>query len=391
MSTFELFGVPVEIGLLIFTVTFGVTFILFTRFLNPKQKVIKSKRKIPLILIDDYEECNTAIIKFLSFQPSMIGMDCEWKPYFDNKDENKNKVSLIQLSHHKQCLLIRIQKIVNDKNGAIPMELIGLLSNPSIIKTGLNLTGDAKKLYEDYQLSLRGTVELTHLIKQKCSFFKSINCQKYNIQRLDQLSSLLLHVKMEKCKEITLSNWENPTLTDKQIQYAADDAIICYHLFIQCIYHRLYENVSMLQFDELDKDELLSFDIDSYLEDKEEDFFLQICYGIIDVKVIKLEQKIDRKKKLKQRLNGDSVGDDGKENNDQYASQQQRYMLKQERKQKYRERASRSKPLYENCRLLDMNGNLIANCSTKTLKVWLFISLLMIMKRYWLCLFDSGI
>ena len=368
MSTFSLFGVPVEVGLFIFTVSFGIVFIVISKLTQQESQSLKC-RNIPLLLIDDYQQCDSAIINFLSYKPLIIGMDCEWKPYFDNKDENKNKVSLIQLSHHKQCLLIRIQKIINDNNGGIPLQLIGLLSNPSIIKTGLNLTGDAKKLYEDYQLSLRGTVELTHLIKQKCKFYSSIDLNKHNIQRLNVLSSLLLHIEMDKCKEITLSNWENPKLTDKQIQYAADDAIISYFLFIQCIYHREYENVVQLKYDELGFNEpdqhLLSFDIDEYFKDKENDFCLKICYGIIDVKVIKLEQKINRKKNIKVLDNDDYKDVDG----NGYDTQQRRLRLKQERKQKYRERASRSKPLYENCRLLDLNGNLIANCSTKTLKV----------------------
>eukprot|EP01083_Nonionella_stella_P011589 32879_1 len=352
MLTSALFSIfTTELGILILTVSIGIVWIVIYNWRNLKRTGLKV-RNIPLVIVDDYTSCDKAIIEFLSFNPSIIGMDCEWKPYFDKKENNT--VSLIQLCHHKQCLLIRIQKIIHQNNGAIPVQLLELLRNPQILKTGLNLTGDAKKLYFDYQISVRGCVELQHLIQQKCCFHPSIHPSKHNICRLDVLSTLLLHAKMEKSKEITLSNWENDPLSDKQMRYAADDAIISYYIFMQCVYHRLLDNISMLP-----HDPLLCFDVAQYLADKTDAFFLNICEGIIDVKVIKLEQKIDRKRQCKA------------QNIKNKDSSSQRLLWKQERKQKYRERASRSKPLYENCRLLAMDGHLISSCSKKTLKWYL--------------------
>merc|ERR1712228_1060187 len=173
------------------------------------------------------------------------------------------------------------------------------------------------KLYKDYQISMRGTVELTHLIKEKCAFYKSIDCKTHNIHRLDQLCSLMLKIKMKKSKKITLSNWENPKLTKQQILYAADDAIISFFIFIQCIHHRFTTNISMIR--QTNALKMQSFDIDTNL--------LSICSGIIDVKIIKMEQKINRKQKMKQIK---SINP----NNSEITSQQKRILLKQKKKKK---------------------------------------------------------
>lgn len=82
-----------------------------------------------------------------------------------------------------------------------------------------------------------------------------------------------------------------------------------------------------------------------------------------------MEAKINRKRKREESKSGFiGTGDDS------YDREQERLRKKEERKKLYRERASRQKPLYENCRLLDLNGNLIANCSAKTIKVCCYVA-----------------
>ena len=132
---------------------------------------------------------------------------------------------------------------------------------------------------------------------------------------------------MEKTKELTLSDWEKETLTKKQTLYAADDAIISFHLFVTMLYHRSWDDVATIEYAPKDRN-ICGFDVDAFLKDKDRECVLQSCYGIIDVKNIKMEQKMERKRRNKN------------ENGTQ--AQQQRMRLKEERKQKYRERASRS-------------------------------------------------
>ena len=152
-----------------------------------------------------------------------------------------------------------------------------------------------------------------------------------------------------------------------QILYAADDAIMSFYVFCQCIYHRNVDHIDKVSINEFGEktnaSELISFDIDQFISNQDITA-LDICTGIIDVKVIKLEAKINRKRKREESKSGlNGMGDDS------YDREQERLRKKEERKKLYRERASRQKPLYENCRLLDLNGNLIANCSAKTIKV----------------------
>lgn len=127
------------------------------------------------------------------------------------------------------------------------------------------------------------------------------------------------------------------------------------------------DRVSIEEFgDKSNASDLISFDVDEFFSNQDSSA-LDICSGIIDVKLLKLEAKINRKRK---RLESgfDANGRNGT-GDSAYDREQERLRRKEERKKLYRERASRQKPLYENCRLLDLNGNLIANCSAKTIKV----------------------
>ena len=278
------------------------------------------------------------------------------------------------------------------------------------IKTGLNISGDAKKLYEDYGLQVRGCVELTHLIKKKCKFYsnleiesQSIANKKVHLDRLDGLVYLLLNgLDMEKNKSITMSNWENNPLTIKQIEYAANDAILSFYVFIQAIINlnntTINSNVShfndffQIKHQSISKCSnnnvpMISFDVINNTLSKNN--ILKICYGIIDVKILKLERKVNNQlKNNKSKSSLSSISSNSSSSNSWSFSsvsdisnldnceisvlkQKEAEKAKLERKKRYRALASRKKPLYDNCKLLKKDGTLIATCSAKTLEWYL--------------------
>ena len=97
---------------------------------NNDNNKISNVYGISVILINTFEECIFYINKLLSYKPIILGLDCEWKPYF-NKN-NINKISLLQISDNNICLLIRLKNIFENNNNLFPNQLINLLINPKL-------------------------------------------------------------------------------------------------------------------------------------------------------------------------------------------------------------------------------------------------------------------
>eukprot|EP01084_Bolivina_argentea_P081960 148417_1 len=110
---------------------------------------------------------------------------------------------------------------------------------------------DIKKLRNDYMINVNGVVDINHILPLITNFNELLNNYYgdipaiYTCQQtfgLNRLSQIILKQKMKyKDKKITISNWEINSLTQKQISYAADDAIIGWNLFKKCMQ---LENIS---------------------------------------------------------------------------------------------------------------------------------------------------
>lgn len=51
-------------------------------------------------------------------------------------------------------------------NIAFPAQLQQVLEDPKVVKAGVGIAGDAKKLWCDYGVSLLGAVELSHFARR---------------------------------------------------------------------------------------------------------------------------------------------------------------------------------------------------------------------------------
>jgi len=176
-----------------------------TKALKGIKEIIKVKQKLPEPLP---EGCR-----------HVFGFDLEWKPSFVSGKENKTAV--LQLANEKTCYIFHISRI-----GKIPEGLVSLLQDPSVIKTGVSIMGDASKLYKDFRIGSRGLVDLAQYTRSKIP--------KNEAVRLS-LAGLLLRFEnrtLLKPKSVVLSNWELP-LTEKQLTYAANDAAAGFAIFQQ--------------------------------------------------------------------------------------------------------------------------------------------------------------
>lgn len=141
----------------------------------------------------------------------LVGFDSETRPaFFKGKT---NQVALLQISSLDDCFLFRTNKI------GIPEKLKQFIEDESIKKIGLSLNNDFNAMGRFAEITPRGFIDIQSLVKE------------YNIadQSLQRIYAILFGKKISKSQR--LSNWEAPTLTSAQQQYAAIDAHACLEIY----------------------------------------------------------------------------------------------------------------------------------------------------------------
>lgn len=144
---------------------------------------------------------------------NILGFDTETRPAF--KKGVYNSVSLLQLSTDKNAFLFRLNKI------GLPPELISILKNPEIIKTGVAIHDDISALQRLSHFKADGFIELQDYVKD------------FGIEDngLKKLSANILGFQISKRQQT--SNWDQEELTRAQIEYAATDAWVCHEIFVR--------------------------------------------------------------------------------------------------------------------------------------------------------------
>ncbi len=145
------------------------------------------------------------------YDQEMLGFDTETKPVFVRG--HSNKVALLQLALPEKVFLIRLQQT------GMTDELAEFLESATIEKAGVAIRDDLVALKKLRLFNHGGFVEITHLTK-------SVGLEAESVKKL---TGLLLGFRISKSAQT--SNWEAPTLTEKQIQYAATDAWVCLEIF----------------------------------------------------------------------------------------------------------------------------------------------------------------
>ena len=141
----------------------------------------------------------------------IVGIDTETKPSF--KKGVTHKVSLLQLSTLNKCYLIRLLQT------GITESLINFFEDKNIIKIGLSLVDDIRRLHNSGNFDPKGFIDLQPFVK------------KYGIldNGLQRIYAIVFRQKISKSQRLT--NWEAITLTPSQQKYAATDAWACLKIY----------------------------------------------------------------------------------------------------------------------------------------------------------------
>ncbi|MGF1451502.1 MAG: 3'-5' exonuclease [Opitutales bacterium] len=144
-------------------------------------------------------------------QEQLLGFDTESRPSF-RKGQNF-PVSLVQLAGSEGVYLIQLGRVGNLS------ALVPLLENPAIIKAGVALHDDVRRLREVVPFEAGGFAEVSDLSRD-------LGVENTGLR---PLAALFMNGRISKGAQ--LSNWAKPRLSRKQIIYAATDAWVSRELY----------------------------------------------------------------------------------------------------------------------------------------------------------------
>ncbi len=148
-------------------------------------------------------------------QETVLGFDTESRPSF--KKGQNFPASLLQLGGEQEIWLFQIQNLENKKS------LWKILADRKMIKAGVAIQDDIKKLQDILPFKPGGFVEIATLTQQAGILNTGLR----------NLAGLLLGFRISKRAQV--SNWAKSNLTEAQIQYAATDAWVSRRLYLHMI------------------------------------------------------------------------------------------------------------------------------------------------------------
>ena len=148
-------------------------------------------------------------------EQGVVGFDTETKPSFQKGV--RNDPSLMQVALEEKVFLFRLNFT------GITTELRDFLSDEDTRKIGVALRDDIKELQAVEHFEPGGFVELPKVVK-------SIGIESNGLRKL---TAIILGFRISKSAQT--SNWENETLTEKQLAYAATDAWVCHQMYQKLI------------------------------------------------------------------------------------------------------------------------------------------------------------
>ncbi|KAG1708483.1 Exonuclease 3'-5' domain-containing protein 2 [Nymphon striatum] len=189
----------------------------------------RSKRIFICKTHQDWAECKDILFDECK-KSRYLGLDCEWV----TRNSSPQKVALLQLATESgTCVLFRLSQIEKP----LPESILQLLGDVSILKVGVACNDDAHKLKQDYNIDVNGCVDLRHLVRQYP--ISSIHIPTLSLK---SLAKHILGFEMLKDWRIQCGNWERTYLSQNQIDYAVQDAVIAVDIFKKIIKMKLLQS-----------------------------------------------------------------------------------------------------------------------------------------------------
>jgi len=142
-----------------------------------------------------------------------VGWDTETRPAF--RVGESYLPSLVQAATARTVYIFQLAKMDFSK------PVGGLFAEPTIVKAGISVADDLKKLKQVFHFEEASVLDLGHVAKRHGMAQTGLR----------NLSAIFLGWRVPKGAKTT--NWAAPRLTSQQINYAATDAWACRELYLK--------------------------------------------------------------------------------------------------------------------------------------------------------------
>ncbi|ESO93138.1 hypothetical protein LOTGIDRAFT_119943, partial [Lottia gigantea] len=275
----------------------------------------------------------------------VLGLDCEW--VMDRENNITYPVALLQLATYQGlCILIRLNLMENN----IPKSLLKILSDRSILKCGVAVNDDGNKLYKDYGITVSGCVDLRHILPRVRGMYQ---CKS---KGLKGLSEAILGFSIYKDSTIRCGNWEADVLSEKQVKYAALDALVGIDIYTKLVMTKLLGYIPTKK----------QLETQVYCN---HDYFMtskSLSQGLVDVPYKRNFYDGDSLSQVRNRCHYQTtcspvvrVGSVGA------WPQKTNLTSKKNKVDSLRSYSSRQRPLYHNCQLEAPDGQMLCTCDVK--------------------------
>ncbi|KAJ8520537.1 hypothetical protein ONZ45_g2677 [Pleurotus djamor] len=172
-----------------------------------------------------------------------IGFDMEWRVRYARPKGAiraqviSNRTATIQVCDQRMILVIQISGMQR-----FPQALKELIESKTIVKMGANILNDGVKLFGDYGVVAHNLVELGALARQAdpgadALFVTKAGKVRHSSLGVASLAKVIARYcgkTLEKPKERT-SDWEVQPLTERQLEYAANDAYSALKAYVRIL------------------------------------------------------------------------------------------------------------------------------------------------------------
>ena len=204
---------------------------------------------------------------------AVVGLDAEWRP--ERARGERSPVALLQLAFgapaaaaaagrcgccdcgarsggtgeavaaagHASTVVLLYHLAGGGNSGGLPPAVRALLADPSVLKVGAGVAGDAARLGRDFGAGVRGAVEVRDLFAGggagDCSSGSGNGTGGAPPASLAALARAVLGAELD--KSLQLSDWGAPDLSGAQVAYAAADALAARELAVAAYRQRQWQ------------------------------------------------------------------------------------------------------------------------------------------------------
>jgi ribonuclease D len=157
----------------------------------------------------------------------VIGFDTESKPIFF-KGQQSDGPHLIQLATDTHVFLFPVVQI------SFTEPAKAVLESKQILKVGFGLGDDNKRLHAKLGITPVNVLDLSRVMRES----------KHREMGAKAAVAKYFGMKLQKSKKTSTSNWALPKLSERQMQYAADDAQVALLVYREWL--RLKDEVDII-------------------------------------------------------------------------------------------------------------------------------------------------